>query len=64
MVLAIWIVVGILIAFLGLFQWGRTGNVDYFMLVVLAAIWPLAVVFTAIVSPFVGIYYLGKALRK
>ncbi len=64
MALIIWIVVGVLIAFFGLFQWGRTGNVDYFMLVVVAAIWPLAIIFTTLVSPFVGIYYLGKALKK
>lgn len=60
----IWLVVGLCIAFFGLFEMGRTGNIDYIGFVVAATLWPFVILAAAVFSPFVAIYYLGKSLRK
>lgn len=60
----IWIVVGLLMVIVGLFQAGRTGNYDYFLLAIAGIVWPALALVALVLSPFIGLYQLGKLVGK
>jgi hypothetical protein len=62
MFLILWLVLAAVMTLGTLFYAGMTGKGDVLVYIPLMMVWPIVVVFAAVLAPFVGVYYLGKFL--